>query len=157
MFEGWLSVPNKQNIRRHGWKRQFVVVSSRKIIFYNSEIDKQNTIDPVLILDLRWVAKNLCLFRRFGQVSRLKNSKVFHVRSVTQGDVIRADAREIPRIFQLLYAGEGEARRPDEQQQLDISVLRGGSGEERPGSIIHKGFFLYSYRRKCSILIFCCF
>ncbi|XP_065365808.1 rho-associated protein kinase 1 isoform X2 [Calliphora vicina] len=118
VFEGWLSVPNKQNIRRHGWKRQFVVVSSRKIIFYNSEIDKQNTIDPVLILDL---------------------SKVFHVRSVTQGDVIRADAREIPRIFQLLYAGEGEARRPDEQQQLDISVLRGGTAEERPGSIIHKG------------------
>ncbi|XP_023291208.2 rho-associated protein kinase 1 isoform X4 [Lucilia cuprina] len=118
VFEGWLSVPNKQNIRRHGWKRQFVVVSSRKIIFYNSEIDKQNTIDPVLILDL---------------------SKVFHVRSVTQGDVIRADAREIPRIFQLLYAGEGEARRPDEQQQLDISVLRGGNAEERPGSIIHKG------------------
>lgn len=39
-------------------------------------------------------------------------SKVFHVRSVTQGDVIRADAKDIPRIFQLLYAGEGEARRP---------------------------------------------
>ncbi|XP_073833480.1 rho associated coiled-coil containing protein kinase isoform X3 [Musca autumnalis] len=118
VFEGWLSVPNKQNIRRHGWKRQFVVVSSRKIIFYNSEIDKQNTIDPVLILDL---------------------SKVFHVRSVTQGDVIRADAKEIPRIFQLLYAGEGEARRPDEQQQLDMSMIRGGAGDERPGSIIHKG------------------
>ncbi|XP_055847217.1 rho-associated protein kinase 1 isoform X2 [Episyrphus balteatus] len=118
VFEGWLSVPNKQNIRRHGWKRQFVIVSSRKIIFYNSEIDKQNTIDPVLILDL---------------------SKVFHVRSVTQGDVIRADAKEIPRIFQLLYAGEGEARRPEEQNQLDISVLRGGSGDERPGTILHKG------------------
>ncbi|XP_037919089.1 rho-associated protein kinase 1 isoform X2 [Hermetia illucens] len=112
VFEGWLSVPNKQNIRRHGWKRQFVVVSSRKIIFYNSEIDKQNTIDPVLILDL---------------------SKVFHVRSVTQGDVIRADAKEIPRIFQLLYAGEGEARRPDDQQnQVDMSSLRGTG-------IIHKG------------------
>lgn len=54
VFEGWLSVPNKQNIRKHGWKRQFVIVSSRKIIFYNSEIDKQNTIDPVLILDLRY-------------------------------------------------------------------------------------------------------
>lgn len=37
---------------------------------------------------------------------------MFHVRSVTQGDVIRADAKDIPRIFQLLYAGEGEARRP---------------------------------------------
>ncbi|XP_055389536.1 rho-associated protein kinase 1 isoform X2 [Condylostylus longicornis] len=118
VFEGWLSVPNKQNIRRHGWKKQFVIVSSRRIIFYNSEIDKQNTIDPVLILDL---------------------SKVFHVRSVTQGDVIRADAKEIPRIFQLLYAGEGEARRPDEQQnQLDISSFRGG-GDERPGTVIHKG------------------
>lgn len=42
--------------------------------------------DPVLILDL---------------------NKVFHVRSVTQGDVIRADAKEIPRILQILYAGEG--------------------------------------------------
>lgn len=39
---------------------------------------------------------------------------MFHVRSVTQGDVIRADAKDIPRIFQLLYAGEGEARRPQD-------------------------------------------
>lgn len=50
-LEGWLSVPNKQNIKRHGWRRQYVVVSSRKIIFYNSENDKQNS-DPILILDL---------------------------------------------------------------------------------------------------------
>lgn len=55
VFEGWLSVPNKQNIRRHGWKRQYVVVSSRRIIFYNSEVDKQNTCDPLLILDLRYL------------------------------------------------------------------------------------------------------
>lgn len=41
---------------------------------------------------------------------------MFHVRSVTQGDVIRADAKDIPRIFQLLYAGEGEARRPGDAQ-----------------------------------------
>ena len=65
-------------------------------------------------------------------------SKVFHVRSVTQGDVIRADAKEIPRIFQLLYAGEGEARRPDEQNQLDISSLKGAI-DERPGTKIYKG------------------
>lgn len=56
VFEGWLSVPNKQNIRRHGWKRQYVVVSSRRIIFYNTEIDKQNTSDPLLILDLRFTS-----------------------------------------------------------------------------------------------------
>lgn len=82
--EGWLSIPTK-NIRRHGWRKQYVVVSSKKIFFYNSETDKQNA-DPALILDL---------------------NKVFHVRSVTQGDVIRADAKEIPRILQILYAGEG--------------------------------------------------
>lgn len=51
LFEGWLSIPFKQNIRRHGWKKQYVVVSSRKIIFYNSENDKQNS-DPVIVLDL---------------------------------------------------------------------------------------------------------
>lgn len=58
---------------------------------------------------------------------------------MTQGDVIRADAKEIPRIFHLLYAGEGEARRPDEQNQLDISTLRGGSIDERPGTKLFKG------------------
>lgn len=80
-LEGWLNIPNKQNIKRHGWKKQYVVVSSKKIIFYNNESDKINA-DPVLILDL---------------------SKVFHVRSVTQGDVIRADAKDIPRIFQVSH------------------------------------------------------
>jgi len=72
-------VPSRQNIRRHGWKKLYVVVSSKKIIFFNSETERQNA-DPTLILDL---------------------SKVFHVRSVTQGDVIRAEAKDIPRIFQV--------------------------------------------------------
>nr|CAD7262201.1 unnamed protein product [Timema shepardi] len=114
-LEGWLSIPNKQNIRRHGWKKQYVVVSSKKIIFYNSESDKQN-LDPVLILDL---------------------NKVFHVRSVTQGDVIRADAKDIPRIFQLLYAGEGEVRRPDEGglPQLELTASR----DDKPGTYMLKG------------------
>ncbi|XP_055298419.1 rho-associated protein kinase 1 [Sitodiplosis mosellana] len=116
VFEGWLSVPNKQNIRRHGWKRQYVVVSSRKIIFYNSDVDKQNTCDPLLILDL---------------------SKVFHVRPVTQGDVIRADAKEIPRIFQLLYAGEGEARRPDDPN-IETNTLK-NVVDERIGLTTFKG------------------
>ena len=51
-LEGWLQVPSKHNIRRHGWKKIFVVVSSKKIIFFNSEADRQNT-DPALILDLK--------------------------------------------------------------------------------------------------------
>lgn len=115
IFEGWLSIPTKQNIRRHGWKKQFVVVSSRKIIFYNSESDKQNT-DPVIVLDL---------------------CKVFHVRSVTQGDVIRADSKDIPRIFQLLYAGEGEARKTDEQgNTLDSGSVK---GDDKQFTLMHKG------------------
>merc|ERR1719266_2663660 len=91
-LEGWLQTPKQQNIRRHGWKKLYVIVSSKKIIFFNSETERQNA-DPTLILDL---------------------NKVFHVRSVTQGDVIRAEAKDIPRIFQILYAGEGEARKPDD-------------------------------------------
>lgn len=47
--------------------------------------------------------------------------------------MIRADAKEIPRIFQLLYAGEGEARRPDEpNQQQESNTLQ-------PGTIVYKG------------------
>lgn len=60
------------------------------------------------------------------------------MRPVTQGDVIRADTKEIPRIFQLLYAGEGEARRPDDPNQQDMNTLK-GSADERPGIIIVKG------------------
>lgn len=72
-------------------------------------------------------------------------SKVFHVRPVTQGDVIRADTKEIPRIFQLLYAGEGEARRPDDPNQQDLNTLK-GSADERPGIIIFKGkIFVMKY------------
>lgn len=66
---------------------------------------------------------------------------------MTQGDVIRADAKEIPRIFQLLYAGEGEARRPDEQQsQLDMSSLK-SNNDERPTTKTYKGheFLQISY------------
>lgn len=72
-------------------------------------------------------------------------SKVFHVRSVTQGDVIRADSRDIPRIFQLLYAGEGEVRKADEQMNpLEVSSIR---GDDKPGALMHKGheFLLISY------------
>lgn len=65
-------------------------------------------------------------------------SKVFHVRPVTQGDVIRADAKEIPRIFQLLYAGEGEARRPEDPNQQDMSTLK-GVVDERIGLTTFKG------------------
>lgn len=51
-LEGWLSIPYKQNKRRHTWRKQYVVLSNRKIIFYNNEQDKAKH-DASLILDLR--------------------------------------------------------------------------------------------------------
>lgn len=114
-LEGWLNVPNKQNIKRHGWKKQYVVVSSKKIIFYNSENDKMNA-DPVLILDL---------------------NKVFHVRSVTQGDVIRANAKDIPRIF-----------------QVSISIFLNSLNHQKFECLFH--ITIYSYD-SCSILVICNF
>ncbi|XP_043227647.1 rho-associated protein kinase 1-like isoform X1 [Amphibalanus amphitrite] len=112
-LEGWLSVPNKQNIRRHGWRKQYVVVSSKKIIFYGSESERERT-DPVMVLDL---------------------SKLFHVRPVTQGDVMRADPRDIPRVFQLLYAGEGSRHRRDD----GTAVTEAPAVAEKPGQMVHKG------------------
>lgn len=58
---------------------------------------------------------------------------------MTQGDVIRADSKDIPRIFQLLYAGEGEARKTDEQSSaLDVSISM-RNFEDKPGYVVHKG------------------
>ena len=109
-LEGWLQVPKQQNIRRHGWKKLYITVSSKKIIFFNSETERQNA-DPTLILDLKWVVPISCNFftkklRNSNDFSFIFYSKVFHVRSVTQGDVIRAEAKDIPRIFQVNHFHE---------------------------------------------------
>ena len=58
-FEGWLSIPNQRNARRLGyWKKQLVVVSSKKILFYDSEIDKDKSI-PHMVLDMRYFTRYL--------------------------------------------------------------------------------------------------
>jgi len=96
-LEGWLSIPEKKTKKRYEWKRQYVIVSNRKIFFYNNQEDKAAQ-KPAMILEL---------------------SKLFHVRSVTQGDVIRADAKDIPKIFQILYANEGESKNPVEKTEQE--------------------------------------
>ncbi|CAF99028.1 unnamed protein product, partial [Tetraodon nigroviridis] len=78
-LEGWLSLPVRNNTKKFGWVKKYVVVSSKKILFYNNEQDKEQSI-PYMVLDI---------------------DKLFHVRPVTQTDVYRADAKEIPRIFQV--------------------------------------------------------
>uniref|UniRef100_A0A668A6F3 Rho-associated protein kinase 2 n=1 Tax=Myripristis murdjan TaxID=586833 RepID=A0A668A6F3_9TELE len=121
-LEGWLSLPAK-NTKRFGWDKKYVVVSSKKILFYNSELDREQS-NPFMTLDI---------------------DKLFHVRPVTQTDVYRADAREIPRIFQILYANEGESKRDQEVEPLPFG--------ERPSYISHKGHefipTLYHFPSNC--------
>lgn len=111
-LQGWLSIPNKSNIKRHGyWKRQYVVVSRKKILFYDSEQDK-NESNPSMVLDL---------------------DKLFYVRPVTQAEAIRAKPEDIPKTFQVLYANEGERGRDDP------AALPAIEGEGKHGEMFHKG------------------
>uniref|UniRef100_A0AAR2LM38 non-specific serine/threonine protein kinase n=1 Tax=Pygocentrus nattereri TaxID=42514 RepID=A0AAR2LM38_PYGNA len=122
-LEGWLSIPNRANIKRYGWKKQYVVVSSKKILFYNDEQDKEQS-NPSMVLDI---------------------DKLFHVRPVTQGDVYRAETDEIPRIFQILYANEGECRK-----EADLEAVPQG---DKTNCLPHKGHefipTLYHFPSNC--------
>ena len=80
-LENWLSIPTKPKSRKHGWKRLYVVLKKNKLLFFNSLREKDNQ-EPYMIIDL---------------------DKVYHVRPVTQTDVVRATTREVAKIFQLLY------------------------------------------------------
>ncbi|XP_018123419.1 rho-associated protein kinase 1 [Xenopus laevis] len=122
-IEGWLSIPNRGNIKRYGWKKQYVVVSSKKILFYNDEQNKEQS-NPSMVLDI---------------------DKLFHVRAVTQGDVYRANTEEIPRIFQILYANEGECRKDVELEPVQQT--------EKTNFLNHKGHefipTLYHFPANC--------
>ncbi|XP_053314729.1 rho-associated protein kinase 2 isoform X2 [Spea bombifrons] len=120
-LEGWLSLPVR-NTKKFGWIKKYVVVSSKKILFYDSEQDKEQS-NPYMVLDI---------------------DKLFHVRAVTQTDVYRADVKEIPRIFQILYANEGESKK---EQEFPLDPL------EKSNYICHKGHefipTLYHFPTSC--------
>nr|XP_020444859.1 rho-associated protein kinase 2-like isoform X2 [Monopterus albus] len=123
-LEGWISLPSK-NTKRFGWDKKYVVVSSKKILFYNSELDREQA-NPFMTLDI---------------------DKVFHVRPVTHTDVYRADPKEVPKIFQILYANEGENKR---EQEVVVEPTPYG---DRPSYISHKGHefipTLYHFPSSC--------
>uniref|UniRef100_A0A3P9NJ99 non-specific serine/threonine protein kinase n=1 Tax=Poecilia reticulata TaxID=8081 RepID=A0A3P9NJ99_POERE len=102
---------------------QYVVVSSKKILFYNSQTDQEQA-NPFMTLDIE---------------------KLFHVRPITQTDCYRADVKEIPRIFQILYANEGEIKRDQEAGEEPAPC-------ERSNYIMHKGheFINTMYHLPCS-------
>lgn len=51
-LESWLSIPNKRNIRRHGWKKLYVVLRKGKLFFYNSLRDNRDSQEPYMTIDL---------------------------------------------------------------------------------------------------------
>uniref|UniRef100_A0A3Q2YWI6 non-specific serine/threonine protein kinase n=1 Tax=Hippocampus comes TaxID=109280 RepID=A0A3Q2YWI6_HIPCM len=124
-LEGWLSLPVRNNTKKFGWEKKYVVVSSKKILFYKSEQDKEQSI-PYMVLDI---------------------DKLFHVRPVTQTDVYRADAKDIPRIFQILYANEGESKKEPEYPVEPLPI------GEKSSYICHKGHefipTLYHFPTNC--------
>ncbi|KAF4801078.1 Rho-associated protein kinase 2 [Turdus rufiventris] len=122
-LEGWLSMPVRNNTKKFGWVKKYVIVSSKKILFYDSEQDKEQS-NPHMVLDI---------------------DKLFHVRPVTQTDVYRADSKEIPRIFQILYANEGESKK---EQEFPVEPMG-----EKSNYICHKGHefipTLYHFPTNC--------
>ncbi|NXJ99490.1 ROCK2 kinase, partial [Corythaixoides concolor] len=122
-LEGWLSLPVRNNTKKFGWVKKYVIVSSKKILFYDSEQDKEQS-NPYMVLDI---------------------DKLFHVRPVTQTDVYRADSKEIPRIFQILYANEGESKK---DQEFPVEPMG-----EKSNYICHKGHefipTLYHFPTNC--------
>ncbi|XP_051831383.1 rho-associated protein kinase 2 isoform X3 [Antechinus flavipes] len=122
-LEGWLSLPVRNNTKKFGWVKKYVIVSSKKILFYDSEQDKEQS-NPYMVLDI---------------------DKLFHVRPVTQTDVYRADSKEIPRIFQILYANEGESKK---DQEFPVEPVG-----EKSNCICHKGHefipTLYHFPTNC--------
>uniref|UniRef100_A0A670Z7N1 non-specific serine/threonine protein kinase n=1 Tax=Pseudonaja textilis TaxID=8673 RepID=A0A670Z7N1_PSETE len=122
-LEGWLSLPARNNTKKFGWVKKYIIVSSKKILFYHNEQDKEQS-NPYMVLDI---------------------DKLFHVRPVTQTDVYRADSKDIPRIFQILYDNEGESKK---EQEFPAET----SGE-KSNYICHKGHefipTLYHFPTNC--------
>ncbi|XP_063170652.1 rho-associated protein kinase 2 [Candoia aspera] len=122
-LEGWLSLPARNNTKKFGWVKKYLVVSSKKILFYHNEQDKEQS-NPYMVLDI---------------------DKLFHVRPVTQTDVYRADSKDIPRIFQILYDNEGESKK---EQEFPVE-----SSGEKSNYICHKGHefipTLYHFPTNC--------
>jgi len=122
-LESWVQIPTR-NIRRGGWKRQFAVIAKNKLLLYNSEKDQL----AALSIDI---------------------DKLYHVRAVTQGDVLRVDPNMIPKIFQVLYDSEGQTMLNSSSTTMSNSMIHPQDQDRHSGETIeYKGhsFVVVAYR-----------
>lgn len=53
-FQSWLSIPSRRNnLKKHGWKKVYVVLKKNRLMFFNSLKETPN--DPYMIIDLEYV------------------------------------------------------------------------------------------------------
>jgi chromosome segregation ATPase len=122
-LESWVQIPTR-NIRRGGWRRQFAVIAKNKLLLYNSEKDQLAAIS----IDV---------------------DKLYHVRAVTQGDVLRVDPNMIPKIFQVLYDSEGQVLLNNSTTTMSNSIIQSQDQDRHTGETIeYKGhsFVVVTYR-----------
>ncbi|CAF3858340.1 unnamed protein product [Rotaria sp. Silwood1] len=122
-LESWVQIPTR-NIRRGGWKRQYAVIAKNKLLLYNSEKDQLAAIS----IDV---------------------DKLYHVRAVTQGDVLRVDPNMIPKIFQVLYDSEGQTMLNNSTTTMSNSMIHSQEQDRHSGETIeYKGhsFVVVAYR-----------
>lgn len=83
--EGYLEIPSGKGAK-HSWVRRLVVLCDQKLFFYGGDQERKLN-RPLMIIDLE---------------------KLFHVRKVSPADAFRANQRDIPRMFQIIYGNEGK-------------------------------------------------
>ncbi|XP_062506755.1 rho-associated protein kinase 2-like isoform X2 [Corticium candelabrum] len=101
-LESVMQIPKAKNIRKHGWKDQYVVVDydERRVLFYEKEEDQA----PQLAIDFEQLVK---------------------VCSVSPGDpqVSRVLARDIPYIFQVGYTPLDQTHTPRREAAEDSNFF----------------------------------
>ncbi|KAI3385769.1 hypothetical protein SNEBB_010796 [Seison nebaliae] len=91
LLKGWLKVPKQQNVRKHGWKKQYLLVSSERILLYDREPNGKDD-EPVMTLEM---------------------TKIYCVRAATQVDLVRVEKDLIPKIFLIAYDSIAEEVKPN--------------------------------------------
>ena len=100
--EGWLELPSGKGAK-HGWVKRLVVLcgSQQKLFFYAGEQERKLN-KPHMIIDLEKVSIIT------SYILRNNIFQLFHVRKVSPADAFRANQRDIPRMFQIIYGNEGK-------------------------------------------------